>query len=601
MDFLNNWEKYRKLIDLKWGVIFYLLFLVFLAMSAETFGLALFYPIFEFINSDGDISKLTQSSKIWEYLSELLEIFGLSISLQILLTFSFSLFLFRQLIVFYKNIFNTKLAKTLEFNLANKFFKHYLESKVEFYDRMPIGTLTNIINRELTAATSAIMLPIEFISTGIMLIGLLVLLFFISFDMTVIAIIVLIIASFVPRKWIKKSTSTGRELVDFHSRFNNFLLDRFASPKLIKVSDANNKEEKTFSTLAERQKDLFVTSSVLTAKTELVLEPFVIAISFLFLYFAVTLFELPIISIGLYLIVTLRLLPVIKTLILSWQNLKTSLGSIEISYRNFNEIVKNKECDSGEIVFDMGSPEIKLENIYYKYPLSKNMTLKNITITIPKNKLTAIVGPSGSGKSTLVDLIPKLRIPNSGKIIFNETQSQDIETTSLRQNISYVSQFSNIFDGTIADHIRYGNDSITDDEIIEKLELVGLKEFLASLKDGIYTNIGKQGIGISGGQAQRLDIARAISKNPAILILDEPNSNLDIDSEINFKNVLKAIIAKEKSTIIIIAHRIYSIVDADLIMVMKNGEIIEYGSHAELLSNKNWYCSAFEKNNLSEK
>jgi len=211
--------------------------------------------------------------------------------------------------------------------------------------------------------------------------------------------------------------------------------------------------------------------------------------------------------------------------------------------------------------------------------------------------MTAIVGASGSGKSTLIDLLPRLRLPIGGVIKIDGESIEKYRLKSLRQLISYVPQSPQIFDGTVRNHILYGKSDATDEEVQEAVYLSGSKEFINQLPKGLKTNLGEDAVKLSGGQRQRLDLARALVGKAKILILDEPTSNLDAESEERFKQVLSKIRKDTNTTIIIVAHRLASIVDANQIVILNQGVVEAIGKHAELLKQQGWYAKAWKIQN----
>ncbi|OYU82004.1 MAG: antibiotic ABC transporter ATP-binding protein [Flavobacterium sp. BFFFF1] len=223
--------------------------------------------------------------------------------------------------------------------------------------------------------------------------------------------------------------------------------------------------------------------------------------------------------------------------------------------------------------------EIILKNIDFSY--GKDAVLKDFSLSIPKGKTVALVGQSGSGKSTIANLLTRFYDVNSGAILIDGHNIKDVTMQSLRNLTGLVTQDSIMFNGTIRDNIRLGNLEATDDDVINALKVANAYEFVADLPDGIYTNIGDSGNKLSGGQKQRLSIARAVLKNPPIMILDEATSALDTESEKFVQVALENMM--QNRTSIVIAHRLSTIQKADVIVVMQKGKIVEMGKHEELL------------------
>jgi len=229
--------------------------------------------------------------------------------------------------------------------------------------------------------------------------------------------------------------------------------------------------------------------------------------------------------------------------------------------------------------------DILFENISFKY--ENEYILKNFTLKIPKGKTVALVGQSGSGKSTLANLITRFYDINSGKILIDGLDIRDLTKKSLRHQMGIVTQDAILFNDTVKNNILLGCKGATDEQVIEALKIANAFEFVENLPQGMDTNIGDSGNKLSGGQKQRLSIARAVLKNPPILILDEATSALDTESEQLVQMALEHLM--ENRTSLVIAHRLSTIQKADNIVVMQKGAIVEQGKHEELLAKKGLY------------
>ena len=590
----KNWLYRAPSLGLSHKNITIVILLSLVATITEIFGIGIFLPIFQFIRLEGDISALVADSELWKYVIRIFGYIGIGTSLAALLLLSFGFFLTRQVFTYLRIVYNATVRQKVTQILRDRIFSKYIDANTSYHDNIPVGKLVNVITTEVNGAVMGIMAPMDLIVYCIMLLGYLTLLAILSWQMTLLSFIVLVVAGSIPSKWIKKSAYTGRKLVDANTQMSDFLIGRLRSPRLVRLSGTGIAEKNEFHELTQEQRQYSVIGSILQARTEVSMEPFVIGLSLVFLYFSYTVLHFKIEIIGLYLVIALRLLPIVKGIVLQWQTVQRFLGSIETIEGRLKEMTDSYEKDSGYEAIGQLKESYSFENVNYQYPATKVNVLKGITLKFKAGKITAIVGASGSGKSTLIDLLPRLRMPSSGSIKFDNVNIEKYSLKSLREIISYVPQSPQIFNGRVKAHILYGKKDATDEEILEAVRLADAEKFINQLPQGFDTILGDDAIKLSGGQRQRLDLARALISKASILVLDEPTSNLDAESAHMFKKTLAMINKNTRVTIIIVAHRLASISDADNIIVLNQGIVESSGSHLELLEKSEWYSNAWK-------
>ena len=242
---------------------------------------------------------------------------------------------------------------------------------------------------------------------------------------------------------------------------------------------------------------------------------------------------------------------------------------------------------------NVSNSEVKFSNVNFAYNIDESQTLESVNLIFKGKKMTSLVGHSGSGKSTILNLIPRFYDSQSGDIFIDDQSIYKTTIKSLRSEISMVSQETTLFDDTIKNNIKYANHSATDQEVYEVARLSFCDEFISNLPDKYETLIGENGIRLSGGEKQRISIARAMMKNSSIILLDEATSSLDNETESKIQEALK-VLTKDKTTIVT-AHRLSTILNSDNIYVIDSGKVIESGKHNDLMNKSDLYKKFYEK------
>lgn len=296
-----------------------------------------------------------------------------------------------------------------------------------------------------------------------------------------------------------------------------------------------------------------------------------------------------------YVMYVTALLTTVKRIIEFTEQFQKGMTGIE----RFNEImgIESDIVDSEDAI-DLKDVrgDIDFKNVSFRYNKGLEYVLKDFDLSIKKGQNVALVGPSGSGKTTVCTLIPRFYDVTEGGVYVDGVNVKDFTLSSLRNNIGIVQQDVYLFSGTIKENIAYGKPEATDNEIIEASKMAGAYEFIMELEDGFDTYVGERGVKLSGGQKQRISIARVFLKNPPILVLDEATSALDNHSEAIIQNSLE-VLSKGRTTITI-AHRLTTIQNADVIIVMNEEGIIERGNHEELMERRGYYYNLYTKSDL---
>ena len=431
---------------------------------------------------------------------------------------------------------------------------------------------------------------------GLTLIGLLAVMFFQNWKLSLIAIIMIPLATIIARRLGKRMGKVATEAQEKSGHLNRYFVDLFKNHKIIKIFQRENYENMRSEDYVNALKDKSIKiRSVYLRSTPImeVLTGFMIALLIFYSGQLIISEELNINNFFSFLAAMMLAYQPVKSLtkvnIAISQGLsaaKRILPIIDIK----NEIEKNDNSD--EINLTNGT--IVFENIdFHYYSNPENQVLKNVSLKINGGKMTALVGHSGSGKSTLLNMIPRIYNPTSGSIKIDNQDLSKFNLSSIRQQISIVDQNTTLFDDTVYNNIKYAQPDASEEEIFKSARLSMSEEFINNLENGFETKIGENGVKLSGGEKQRLSIARAFLKKSKIILLDEATSSLDSATEEKIQQAIEELIYNK--TTIVIAHRLSTILNSDNIYVMEKGKILDSGKHSELLDKSDAYKNFYEK------
>jgi len=595
------WKKRLNNYGLSDLVIALLIIISIISVFAEVVSIGIFVPLFDLISQYGAEGIDRSNSDIFKYIYDLVIFFGLELNVETLLTLSFTLFVFSKILIYLVNYAQIYFSGLMNKNMKDKLLINYLHSESSYYDKVGIGDFTNSSSVELPIAVGGAMLPIKFIISIVSAFGSVALLFMMSPKLTVISIGIISVGILLPSRWVKATTNAGKKNSQYSSTITSFLLDRLQSPRLVRLSNTADAEINNYFSITEKQRKLTLVIQLLKARINLVLEPMIIGISLSMFYIALVFLKLPVSTILLYMVVMVKIVPIITNILTQKQGINRAIGPMQAVEKLISDMSNscskyNKNIVNNNLINDINTVEsLKFKDIVFSYNDGVN-ALSNITHTFKKSTLTAIVGPSGSGKTTFIDIISSYRQPTSGALFINEINTDKYNSESLMSLVSYVPQEPQIFDGiTVYEHIAYGRPNSTKEEVINASKLSGAYDFIKELPQEFDTVLVGKSSGLSGGQKQRLDLSRALLRDTPILIMDEPTGNLDLISEKKLMlNISKIREATEK-IIIIIAHRVYTVMDADQIIVLEDGEISGVGTHTELLLSNSWYPKAVKE------
>jgi subfamily B ATP-binding cassette protein MsbA len=431
---------------------------------------------------------------------------------------------------------------------------------------------------------------------GLTLLGLLCVMFIQNWKLSLIAIIMIPLASITAKVLGKRMSKISTQAQEKSGDLNRYLIDLFKNHKIIKIFQRENFEkmrsEKFVNDLKEKSAKIAAIYIRSTPVME-ILTGLMIAILIFYSGKLIISGELAINNFFSFLAAMMLAYQPVKTLtkvnVAIEQGLaaaKRILPIIDINNEiNLNEDKVKLSISEGNIIF---------ENVNFTYKSNPtNKVLQNIAANFAGGKMTALVGYSGSGKSTLLNMIPRIYAPTTGSVLLDNQDISKFNLASLRSHISIVDQNTTLFDDTVLNNIKYARPEASDKEVFEAAEQAMCKEFIDNLENGFETMIGENGVKLSGGEKQRLSIARAFLKKSKIILLDEATSSLDSETEEKIQKALSQLTFNK--TTIVIAHRLSTILSSDNIFVVDNGKIIDSGKHEELLAQSKVYKNFYER------
>ena len=427
------------------------------------------------------------------------------------------------------------------------------------------------------------------------LISLLSVMFYQNWKLSLIAIIMIPLASTASRTLGKRVGKVSTQAQVESGNLSTHLIEVFKNHKIIKIFQQEKKENKRLAIIIQSLKDKSKKISFVFVRATPIMETLTgIMIAILIWYSGKLILsdELKINNFFSFLAAMMLAYQPVRSLATLSMGATQGLSAARriLPILDIKNNISEKE-NSSELKVDKGN--IKFKNVVFKYKTSTEEVLKSINLEIIGGKMNALVGHSGAGKSTVLNLIPRFFNCTDGDILIDNQSIYNLTVNSLRKNISLVSQDTTLFDDTVKNNIAYANSEASDDDIINASKEALAHDFIENLPNKYDTRIGEDGVRISGGEKQRLSIARAILKKTPIILLDEATSSLDAETEDKIQKGLNHLI-KDKTTLVI-AHRLSTILNSEKIFVLDKGELVAEGNHEELLSNSKIYKNFYEK------
>jgi len=511
---------------------------------------------------------------------------------------------------------SAKTGADIVLSLRTKLFEHVQQMPLAFFTRTQTGALVSRLNNDVggarTAFTDILSNGVGNLITVVLILGAM---FALSWKITLAALILLPLFVFPARFWGRKLQAITRETFDLTASMNNVMVERFnvAGAQLAKLFGRRKDESKAFEAKAARVSDISVKSAVygrLFFTAMILMASFAAALAY---GWGGVLAVKHVLDVGTVVAIVAYLTRLYMPL-MGLSNIQVSVMTALVSFERVFEVMDlppmiREKPDA--VPIPAGPARISFDHVSFRYPMASEVSLASlesiavpdktpektvlhdITFTAEPGQLVALVGPSGAGKTTIMQLVARLYDVQSGSVSINCIDVRDAQLDSLHERIGVVTQDAHLFHDTIRANLSYAKPEATDAEIEEALRAAQILPLVQSLPKGLETLVGERGYRFSGGEKQRLAIARLLLKEPDIVILDEATAHLDSESEAAIQKALESALAGRTS--IVIAHRLSTILKADQILVVQEGRIVQRGTHAELAEQAGIYSELYQR------
>jgi len=480
--------------------------------------------------------------------------------------------------------------------LQLQLMKSIIKADAEIVDKKHSGKFISHLTFDISMMTNLISVVILNIAKdSLTLIGLIGVMFYQNWRLAIFALIMIPLASFAAKSLGKRIGKVTTQAQEKSGILTTYMLEVFKNHKIIKIFQKENYEFSRAEKFINNLKDRLVKTSMVIVRASPIMETLTGFMIAGLIYYSGNLMMKQELDIN-------NFFSFLAAMMLAYQPVR-SLATINMSINQGLSAAKriiplieqenNIKEKPNALSLETTKGEINFKNISFKYNTEERKVLNSINLNIIGGEMTSLVGHSGAGKTTILNLIPRFYDKVSGDILIDGQSIYDVSLNSLRNNISLVNQDTTLFDDTIKNNIAYANLDATDDEIAEAAKLSHCNEFIDKLPNKFDTIIGENGTRLSGGEKQRLSIARAMLKKSKIILLDEATSSLDAETESKIQEAIK-LLTKDRTTLVI-AHRLSTVMSSKIICVVDNGEIVAEGNHQELLQKSEIYKNFYEK------
>ncbi len=550
----------------------------FLSSLSEGLGISLFIPLLQdFIQTN---SQSTSSNIFVGFINRLFVQVSPNNRLLIIALCIFGSILLKSCLSYGNAILFAWLNSRISHRLRSGIFKQLLSVSYSFLENNESGKLMNTLATETWQTSRALGVLVSLIINVCTIFVFVILLLLISWQLTLLVTIALVLISLIIQLVTREVKGLGQQSLQANKILANRMWEGFGGMKVIRAFGRESYEQERFEEASEDVSSTFLKLDVLSRVVNPLSEVLSVALLLCILAIALLQNQAALPTLLTFIFILYRLQPQVKQL----DSTRVGLVALTSSVEDVMSLLDRSDkpyINSGRISFLGLQTAISFESVTFRYNSQEKPAVQDISICIPHGKTTALVGPSGAGKSTLIGLMCRFYDVTEGEIYIDNCPLQQLNLDSWRRRIAIVSQDIYMFSATVRENIAYGRLEATEDEIIAAARLANAHEFISQLPYGYDTKVGDRGVRLSGGQRQRIALARAIVRNPDILILDEATNALDSISENLIQEALNTL--SQNRTVIVIAHRLSTIEQADQIIVLEEGRVIEQGNLQHLL------------------
>ncbi len=516
--------------------------------------------------------------------------------------------------------FSAKIGEGLIYDLRTQVFSHVQRQPIAFFTRTQTGSLVSRLNSDVIGAQQALTSTLSSVVANVLSLALVAgAMILLSWQITLIALVLIPAFIFPARLVGRKLQRLTRESMQLDAAMGSTMTERFnvAGAMLVKLFGRPSEEIDTFGGRAGRVRDIGVTTAMYGSAL-------VISLTLLASLATAVVYGLGgvlvidnVFKIG-TLVALAALISRLYGPITSLSNVQVDVMTALVSFDRVFEVLDLKPLitdadDATSLEVGQAAPAIDFEQVNFRYPTASEISLaslESIALAVPEHadqnapvlndvsfhapggKLTALVGPSGAGKTTITQLVARIYDPNDGRVKIGGTDVKTVTQDSLHEVVGVVTQDAHLFHDTIRSNLSYARPGATEQELVQACQAAQIWPLIASLPDGLDTIVGDRGYRLSGGEKQRIALARLLLKAPSVVVLDEATAHLDSESEVAVQRALKTALADRTS--LVIAHRLSTIVSADQILVIDGGRVVERGTHAELLGTDGLYRDLYQ-------